>query len=706
MAVVYKKFFVVLFGAVFVSVLLAILYMLWPVSNDEQDSQHSAPLKLKTTSPMELPLNSPSAKHRDESCTFYSCLDIYRCGNNDLTRISVYVYPLQQFLDEHGEPLTLPISKEFYEILTAILDSPFSTDDPEAACFLVPSIDLLNQNNIRLKETSRVLASLPSWNDGSNHILFNMLPGSVPDYSTVLEVDCGKAIIAGGGFSTWSYRRTFDVSLPVYNPLVMDVKLPPKSYLDSRPWLLMSAQIGLHHEYRGVLAEMESYLKTDFLLLDKCENEEEEEGILQRTLNFSRRCKGTLKYDYPHVLQDATFCLVLRGARLGQTALSDALMTGCIPVVVADGYVLPFSEVLDWKMAAIIVREEELSGIWEIIQSVSMERIYKMRQQGALYWQRYFSTMTAITLTTLQILNDRVFPYAARSYEDWNEIPRKNAIKNPLFLPMIPPSSQGFTAVILTYDRLESLFDVIHQVAKVPSLAKVVVIWNNQQKHPPQMSAWPNIGKPLKVIQTHQNKLSNRFFPYDEIETECILALDDDIVMLTADELEFGYEVWREFSDRLIGFPSRVHLWDNGTSKWRYESEWTNAISMVLTGAAFYHKYFSFLYTYKMPGNIKAWVDEHMNCEDIAMNFLIANITGKAPIKVTPRKKFKCPECINKEMISADITHMVERSDCINQFASIYQSMPLKYVEFRADPVLYKDNFPSELKIFNDVGSL
>ena len=36
---------------------------------------------------------------------------------------------------------------------------------------------------------------------------------------------------------------------------------------------------------------------------------------------------------------------------------------------------------------------------------------------------------------------------------------------------------------------------------------------------------------------------SPRFFPYDEIETECILALDDDIIMLTADEMEFGYEV-------------------------------------------------------------------------------------------------------------------------------------------------------------------
>lgn len=50
------------------------------------------------------------------------------------------------------------------------------------------------------------------------------------------------------------------------------------------------------------------------------------------------------------------------------------------------------------------------------------------------------------------------------------------------------------------------------------------------------------------------------------------------------------WQVWREFPDRLVGFPSRLHLWDNVTQKWKYESEWTNEISMVLTGAAFYHK--------------------------------------------------------------------------------------------------------------------
>lgn len=55
---------------------------------------------------------------------------------------------------------------------------------------------------------------------------------------------------------------------------------------------------------------------------------------------------------------------------------------------------------------------------------------------------------------------------------------------------------------------------------------------------------------------------------------------------------------------------------------------------MTPNNLLFLLQYFNYLYTYKMPGDIKNWVDAHMNCEDIAMNFLVANITGKAPIKV------------------------------------------------------------------------
>lgn len=131
-----------------------------------------------------------------------------------------------------------------------------------------------------------------------------------------------------------------------------------------------------------------------------------------------------------------------------------------------------------------------------------------------------------------------------------------------------------------------------------------------------------------------------------------------------------------------------------------------------------------------MPSNIKEWVDDHMNCEDIAMNFLVSNTTRKAPIKViiwylfyslsikkknqlliyikqiTPKKKFKCPQCTNTEMLSADQGHMAIRTSCINRFADVYGIMPLKAVEYRVDPVLYKDIFPKKLKRYNNIGEL
>lgn len=67
------------------------------------------------------------------------------------------------------------------------------------------------------------------------------------------------------------------------------------------------------------------------------------------------------------------------------------------------------------------------------------------------------------------------------------------------------------------------------------------------------VSQFPKISKAINVIKTKANKLSNRFYPYGEIETEAVLHIDDDIIMLTSDEVEFAFEVWREFPDRIVG---------------------------------------------------------------------------------------------------------------------------------------------------------
>ncbi|KAK6641325.1 hypothetical protein RUM44_013034 [Polyplax serrata] len=603
-------------------------------------------------------------------------------------KIQIYVYPLRTYFDDQGNQITPQISLEYYKILKTIVNSKYYSPNPEEACILVPSIDTLNQNRLKQNEVSKALSTLPYWRNGENHLIWNFISGSPPDYSNVIELNIGNSLVAGAGFSSWTYRSGFDISLPLFSPYLKSLNKVNQSL--ERKWFVVNSQVNLHTDYERELSVLPNLVQ-----LKLCPNK-----------NPELRCYRGKQYDFPAVLQEATFCLIIRGARLAQQALLESLAAGCIPVIAADMMVMPFEDVIDWKRAAVVILESDLSVVIEKLTRISDLKKKELQQQGMWLYLKYFMSIEKITLTTLDIINQRVYPQNALHYEDWNMPHQFLGSRNPLKLQLTAPRSPGFTAVVLTYDRVDSLFLLIQQLARVPSLSKILVIWNNQNKDPPSTSAWPKLAVPMELIRTKENKLSNRFYPYDQIETEAVLSIDDDIVMLTPDELEFGFEVWREFPDRIVGFPSRTHVWDNTTNQWKYESEWTNRISMVLTGAAFHHKYWNYLYTTAMPGDIKQWVDSHMNCEDIAMNFLVANVTRKSPIKVTPRKKFKCPECVNTEMLSADLTHMVERSHCINKFTTIYGNMPLIDVEFRADPVLFKDNFPEKLKRYNDIGSL
>jgi glucuronyl/N-acetylglucosaminyl transferase EXT1 len=81
-------------------------------------------------------------------------------------------------------------------------------------------------------------------------------------------------------------------------------------------------------------------------------------------------------YDYNELLMNSTFALVPRGRRLATFRLLevfdfdhvDALMPayhplqsmrfGAIPVIFADGYVLPFSELLDWTSFSLTLPEQ------------------------------------------------------------------------------------------------------------------------------------------------------------------------------------------------------------------------------------------------------------------------------------------------------------------------------------------------------------
>lgn len=245
---------------------------------------------------------------------------------------------------------------------------------------------------------------------------------------------------------------------------------------------------------------------------------------------------------------------------------------------------------------------------------------------------------------------------------------------------------EQFTVVMLTYERSDVLIKAITRLKGLPYLNKVLVVWNNPAP-PSENLGWPEIGVPVVVVKMSKNSLNNRFLPFQAIETEAVLSIDDDS-HLRHDEIVFGFRVWREERDRIVGFPGRYHAWDVKHNSWLYNSNYTCEMSMVLTGAAFFHKYYAFLYSYTMPQAVRDKVDEYMNCEDIAMNFLVSHITRKPPVKVTSRWTFRCPGC--PQQLALDGSHFEERHKCINFLVEVYGYMPLLYTQYRVDSILFK----------------
>lgn len=103
---------------------------------------------------------------------------------------------------------------------------------------------------------------------------------------------------------------------------------------------------------------------------------------------------------------------------------------------------------------------------------------------------------------------------------------------------------------------------------------------------------------------------------------------------------------------------------------WGYTSKWTNYYSIVLTGAAFYHRYYNYLYTNWLSLLLLKTVQQSSNCEDILMNLLVSHVTRKPPIKVTQRKGYKDRETGRSPWNDPD--HFIQRQSCLNTFAAVF----------------------------------
>ncbi|MGH0120921.1 UNVERIFIED_CONTAM: hypothetical protein FKN15_038460 [Acipenser sinensis] len=146
--------------------------------------------------------------YKGKRCRMESCFDFSICKKNGF---KVYTYPQQK-----GEK----ISESYQNILSAIETSRFYTSDPSQACLFVLSLDTLDRDQLSpqyVHSLKTKVQNLHLWNNGRNHLIFNLYSGTWPDYTEDLGFDIGQAMLAKASIGTENFRPNFDVSIPLFS---------------------------------------------------------------------------------------------------------------------------------------------------------------------------------------------------------------------------------------------------------------------------------------------------------------------------------------------------------------------------------------------------------------------------------------------------------------------------------------------------------
>lgn len=88
-------------------------------------------------------------------------------------------------------------------------------------------------------------------------------------------------------------------------------------------------------------------------------------------------------------LRSSKFCLCPSGYEVASPRIVEAIFAECVPVLISDGYVPPFSDVLNWKSFSVQIDVKEIPNIKKILMSISQRQYLKM-QRRVKQVQRHF----------------------------------------------------------------------------------------------------------------------------------------------------------------------------------------------------------------------------------------------------------------------------------------------------------------------------
>ena len=235
-----------------------------------------------------------------------------------------------------------------------------------------------------------------------------------------------------------------------------------------------------------------------------------------------------------------------------------------------------------------------------------------------------------------------------------------------------------FSVLIGTWDRISLLRKLILHYQKSRLVHKIYVTWHNPAVKPPEDFVRTVRKKPpVEILTQRYDSLNNRFNPIPNLETRALLICDDD-TRVNITDIEYAFDVWRSRPNSLVGVFPRYHSYNASNNTFNYEirsPERPRTYSIMLTKFMFINAEFLYIYTCLLPPRIHRYIDDHMNCEDIAMNLLVSGMTGSRPTAVL----LHVDDFGTTSGISIKVGHLNNRSQCMTDLIRLFGKDTLRY---------------------------
>lgn len=117
------------------------------------------------------------------------------------------------------------------------------------------------------------------------------------------------------------------------------------------------------------------------ILLEHWENTTDPDVQIHRYLP-----KNVSYYD---MMRRSRYCICPSGYEVASPRMVEGLYLGCVPVLIKDGYVAPFGDVLNWETFAVIVPVRDIPNLKKILTAISLREYVKMQRRG-IQMRRHF----------------------------------------------------------------------------------------------------------------------------------------------------------------------------------------------------------------------------------------------------------------------------------------------------------------------------